>query len=254
MLLPENEDGLARAPVDWSTLLAGLAGRVSLEGEDEMRRLVGAVATAIVGFGLVATTASAAPTTTSVFHFKGRAGAAVLTDCPLSAPVGTHCRAVDVFAFEQRVNAGGERFDGPGLNVTLFDVVITDTDPFFEAVPIGEGFSDSATVSIARNLSRGSASAVDVELCESFDCPAGAPELLSIQVSWTGFGGTTRFNSHDQFANGFCSLNTHTKGTVRDADAIGLLDGVEVVEPAVEGFQATLQTDKFGSVERCSAP
>ena len=207
-----------------------------------------------MGLGVLATTASADPTNTSVFHFKGRAGAAVLTDCPLSAPVGTHCRAVNVFAFEQRVNADGERFDGPGLDVTLFDVVITATDPFFEAVPIGEGFSDSATVSLAPNLSQGSAAAVDVDLCESFDCPAGAPESLSIQVAWAGFGPTTEFKSHDKFADAFCSVNSHTKGTVRDADAVGLLDGVEVVEPAIEDFQATLQTDKFGEVQRCPSP
>jgi hypothetical protein len=105
-----------------------------------------------------------------------------------------------------------------------------------------------------RRLSRGSAAAVDVDLCESFDCPAGAPESLSIQVSWAGFGPRTRFKSHDKFADAFCSVNTHTKGTVRDADAVGLLDGVEVVEPGIEGFQATLQTDKFGSVERCCLP
>jgi hypothetical protein len=219
-----------------------------------VRQPLRAAAVAAIGVAVMATTASAAPSSTSTFHFKGRAGAAVLTDCSSSAPVGTHCRAVDVFAFEQRVNADGERSGGPGLNVTLFDVMITDTAPFFVATPIGAGFSDSATVSMTNNLSRGSAAAADVPLCEIFECDPGAPHSLSIQVEWTGFGPTSTVKSHDKVNDSFCSSNSHTTGTMRNADAIGVLDGVAVVVPTNVGFQATLQTDKFGTVDRCTAP
>jgi hypothetical protein len=45
---------------------------------------------------------------------------------------------------------------------------------------------------------------------------------------------------------------SHSAGSIRDADATGTVDGVTFVEPNIPGFQATLQTDSFGTVERCT--
>ncbi len=87
-----------------------------------------------------------------MFRFSGRAGSAVLTDCPVGAPVGTICRAVSVFAAEERINNDGDRMSGPCVNVSLFEVVITDTEPFFEAVEIGFGITDDADVNISPAL------------------------------------------------------------------------------------------------------
>jgi hypothetical protein len=218
-----------------------------------VRRFLGVFAAATAAFGIVGTTVEAAPRTVSVFHFRGRAGSAVLTDCPTGAPAGTHCRAIDVFAFEQRVNEDGQRMRGPGLNVTLFDVELLAADPFFIATPVGAGFTDAATVRIASTLARGSAAAVDVALCETFDCAPGAATTLSLDVSWDGVGPTSRFRSHEQSTDPFCTTTSHSSGSFRAAEATGHLDGVEVVEPPADlGFQSSLQTDSFGSVSRCT--
>lgn len=219
-----------------------------------MNRHLAVLAAATVGVSLLATTASAAPGDTAVFRFSGRAGSAVLTDCPVGAPVGTTCRAVSVFAGEERINNDGERMSGPFVAVSLFEVVITDTEPFFEAVEIGFGATDDADVNISPALARGSASADDVALCEEFDCPPGAPQTLSIEVDWDAFGPRQTFRSRQTITDPFCATKELSRGAIRDADATGLLDGDPVVEPEAPGFQATLQSDKFGSIQRCSAP
>ena len=127
-----------------------------------MRRIVvaGAVLAAV---GLSPGGAGAAPEDPFVFHFKGRAAlSTVLTDCPPApAPVGTECRAVSVFAAEQRVKEDGQPVGGAFVSTTLFDVTITGGNPPFVAVPIGDGFTEDASVQIT-GLTRGAASAVDV--------------------------------------------------------------------------------------------
>jgi hypothetical protein len=50
----------------------------------------------------------------------------------------------------------------------------------------------------------------------------------------------------------FCSINWHSKGSFRTATAVGVLDGVPVRQTVLPQFGATLQTDRFGTVERCS--
>jgi hypothetical protein len=216
-----------------------------------MRRIVMLMCVAAAALGLSSVPAGAAPDTTAVFHFKGRAGSALLTDCSLSAPVGTHCRAVSVFAFEQRVNADGDKTaTGPGVNVDLFDVTITDVEPFYVAEEIGFGFSDTGTVKINGNLSRGTASAVDVPLCD-FGCAPGSPASISVSVEWSGFGPTSKFRSHFQANDPTCFFNDRATGSFRSANATGSVDGVTFVDPHLPGFEATLQADGSGSVSRC---
>jgi hypothetical protein len=159
-----------------------------------------------------------------------------------------------VSAFEQRVNDDGVRVGGSGLNVTLYDVTITPDPPFFSAVVVGAGFSDDATVQIARNLSKGTAAANDVplELCD-FPDPSGPPVCapagsVSVGVQWEGFGAKSKFRFHDMFANPFGFTNSRSSGTFRSADASGTLDGSPVEDTAL--FPSSLQTDKFGSVDR----
>ncbi|MGI9031559.1 MAG: hypothetical protein ACR2HP_16510 [Ilumatobacteraceae bacterium] len=91
-------------------------------------------------------------------------------------------------------------------------------------------------------------------MCEKFDCRPGAPQTLWIEVDWDAFGPRQTFRSRQKFTDPFCTTKGLSRGAIRDADATGVLDGVPVVEPAVPGFQATLQSDKFGSIQRCSAP
>src|SRR5690242_5800834 len=113
----------------------------SLPVSRKSRAAVFAVAIAMAApvFG-TAVPAGAAPNSATTFQFKGRAGSTILTDCSLDAPLGTHCRAVNVFAFEQSLNSGGDKSgSGPGMDVSLFDVTITAVAPFFDAVEIGSG-------------------------------------------------------------------------------------------------------------------
>src|SRR5262245_38003670 len=131
-----------------------------------MRRVL-VVSLLLAAVGLTPpTVANAGPDDTVNFHFAGRAGSAVLTDCPAPPlPVGFECRAVSIFAAERRINDDGERTGGPFVSVTLFDVIITGGDPPFVAIPIGDGFTEDASVQIT-GLAKGTASAVDVPLCE----------------------------------------------------------------------------------------
>lgn len=220
-----------------------------------MRRIVMSFCAVIAVLGLSSVTAGAAPDTTAVFHFKGRAGSVVLTDCPVGAPAGTHCRAVNIFAFEQRVNDDGDKSpSGPGFDAELYDVTLLDVDPFFEAVLIGQGHSADATVKINGNLSSGVASVADVPLCDSFACAPGDPTSISITVQWSGFGPTSAFREHDQSHDPICSFNERTTGTQRAANAVGTVDGETWVVPSLPGFQPTLQSDGFGSVSRGPCP
>jgi hypothetical protein len=158
---------------------------------------------------------------------------------------------VSVFAFEQRVNEDGEQLGGPGFNVSLFDVTITGGDPPFTVEEIGFGFTEDATVKINGSLSKGEASATDVPLCEFFDCEPGAPESISVSVQWSGFGPTDKFSQHDKFKDEFCFFNSRSSGALRSADAVGQVDGETWVVPQLPGFQPTLQSDGFGTIDRC---
>ncbi len=214
--------------------------------------LLGIVVAAVVPPG----PAAASPDNTFNFHFKGPAGSAVLTDCGRGEPVGTRCRAVNVFAFEQQVNNDGDRSNsGPGLSVTLFDVEIVDAIPPFIVTPIGGGFTTDATVAINTNLRSGRASAASVPLCDAFPCAPGAVEAVSISIEWVGQGPTNDFKSHDMHPGPFCIENSHTTGSIRSADATAVVNGVVFVEPAAEfGFDSTLENNKFITVVRCPAP
>jgi hypothetical protein len=217
-----------------------------------MRRIVMVMCAVVAVLGLSPVSAGAAPDSTAIFHFKGRAGSVVLTDCPVSGPAGTHCRAVNVFAFEQRVNDDGDKSpSGPGFDAELYDVTLLDAAPFFEAVLIGQGHSDTPTVKINGNLSSGVASVRDVPLCDAFACAPGDPTSISITVQWSGFGPTDAFREHDRNNDPICFFNERTTGTVRSANAVGTVDGVTWVVPSLPGFQPTLQSDGFGSISRC---
>ena len=155
--------------------------------EGLLRRMVVA-GLLLAAIGLAPLVAKAGPDDTVNFHFAGRAGSAVLTDCPPPpSPIGTACRAVSIFAAEQRVNDDGVRSGGPFVAVTMFDVIITEGDPGFVAIPIGDGFTEDASVQIT-GLAKGTASAVDVPLCDFFSCAPGDPQSVSVSVDWRGFG------------------------------------------------------------------
>ena len=217
-----------------------------------MRRSI-VVLLAFTALGLMPSTAGAAPNSTNVFHFKGRAGSAILTDCPAGAPVGTTCRAVSVFAFEQRVNDNGDKSStGPGFSATLYDVTITATDPFFDAVVIGDGFTTSASVKINGSLAKGQASAANIPLCDFFACAPGDPTSIAVTVQWSGFGPTSTSKFHEVSKDPFCFVNFHVGGSVRSANATGTVDGATFVQTDISGFGSTLQSDSSGSVQRCN--
>ena len=114
-----------------------------------MRRVVGSMAFAAAALLPTAGPVSADPADTFVLRFTGRAGSALLTDCPATPVDGVQCRAVSVFAVEERVNIDGEHIGGPRVNVTLYDVTTLAEAPYFEAVAVGAGFTDSADARIA---------------------------------------------------------------------------------------------------------
>jgi hypothetical protein len=217
-----------------------------------MRRSI--VVFALFGaLALAPMSAGAAPGSTFVLHYKGRAGSAILTDCPVGAPVGTTCRAVNVFAFEQRVNSQGDKGgSGPGVQVELYNVTITAADPFFDAVLIGAGFTQAGTVKINGSLSKGEVSAANVPLCDDFIiCAPGDPTSLSVSVQWSGFGPTSTFKTHDKFKDPFCFLNARNGGSFRFATATGTVNGATFVETNIAGFESSLQSNSFGTVEHC---
>ena len=215
-----------------------------------MRRLVVA-GLLLAAIGLTPSVASASPDDTVNFHFTGRAGSAVLTDCPPPpSPIGTECRAVSVFAAEQRVNDDGVRAGGPFVAVTLFDVIITGGAPGFVAIPIGDGFTEEASVQIT-GMAKGTASAVDVPLCETFSCAPGDPRSLSVRVDWRGFGPVSESVFHDR-RDGECFFYFHHTGRVRSADAVGTVDGATWTVPLAAGFIPTLEANTDGSVQRCT--
>jgi hypothetical protein len=215
-----------------------------------MRRFVG-VWVLLAVLGVAPTSAAADPGSTNVFRFKGQSAQATLTDCPAGAPAGFECRAVVVFASEQRGGQAGEQSGGAALNVSLYDITILDAAPFFLAELIGSGSTADATVRINGSLSNATATA-DVALCSFAPCAPGAPESISVTVDWTGFGPTQTFKSRDTFSDPFCFINTRFSGSVRSATATGTVDGVPFVAPNLPGFGATLRSDSSGTVARCS--
>ncbi len=102
------------------------------------------------------------------------------------------------------------------------------------------------------SLAKGEASAANVPLCDVDPCAAGDPTSISVSVKWSGFGPTSKFKSHDVFKDPFCFFNTHNAGTFRFANATGTVDGATFVQTIIEDFAPTLQSNSFGSVERCN--
>jgi hypothetical protein len=200
--------------------------------------------------GMSPGSASASPDATTVFHFKGSGGHSLLNDCPPAAPVGTHCRALNVHAAEERLNDNGELSGGPWLRVLLFDVTFIAEEPGYLAELVGVGVADVATVEI-NGFAGGSASATDVALCEEFECAPGAQDSISVDVEWTGFGPVDGYVEHDMGFDGFCWNNIHYTGPTRFATSHGTVDGVAWHQ--TPGFTPTLDSEEFGSVQRCTS-
>jgi len=203
------------------------------------------VVVAVSGIATAAPPVAAAPESTFVSHFSGRAGSAILTDC-VGVPAGETCRAVDVFAFEQRVNEDGEHFGGPGMDITLRRGDRLHESLEFVPTVVGFGFTEEATVDIARNLSGGSASAADVELF-----PSGS---VSVNVQWEGTGPISRVRSHGMFSNPEFFVNERSSNSSRLADASGTLDGSPVDDVSLfpSGLQTTRSAPCSGSRPRRS--
>ena len=226
-------------------------GRARINKRGHMMRTIPAIGVLLGALGLSPGSASASPDATTIFHFTGRAGGTVLTDCLLTDPVGTHCRAVSIFAAEERVKDNGELFGGPFLNVFLFDVTIVADEPFFVAEEVGFGFADDANVHI-NGFAGATASAANVALCEQFECAPGAQESISVDVEWSGFGPIERSVQHDKFSDGICWNNLHGTDSTRLATSAGTVDGIAWHQTLIPDLAPTLQSDGFGAVERCT--
>jgi hypothetical protein len=207
-----------------------------------------AVAALAVPASIASAGAAGAAGPTDVIHFRGRAGSAILTDCPPSPPLGTECRAVDVFAAEERLQENTTMTARPVVAVILYDVVIDGAPPFgFTATAVGQGESEDVDVSIARNLSSGRASAEDVEIAHCDETGCSVVTTVDVTAEWTATGPRVQSSFHAGQRNPFFFENFHATDDARPAEASGTLDGDPVVDTTLfpsELFAST-RTDVF---------
>ena len=221
-------------------------------GRAVRRSVAGLVLTTAV-VGISADRASAADDEVVFeFRFTDRTGSGVLTDCVPGSPAGTHCTAVNVFAFEQRIDDFGGRSEQSGMSISLFDVVLTGQAPGFVATQTGAGLAPDAEVKISGGLGHGEASAFDVALCESFACPPGAPQSVSVTIEWTAIGEKSVTKFRDRTFDGVCEIDNRFVAKSTLQSIVGTIDGRAVTQARPDLFPAFLQRTKQGFVQSCS--
>jgi hypothetical protein len=216
-----------------------------------------ALATASTAIGVGSTPAGAEPP--FVFHFKGRAAQATLTDCTTESDT---CVAFDVFAAQERFQSRGNKETRPFLDVFIYEVVIDGSEPDgFTATLVAIGVAEAPEVSIAKNLSAASASAEDVALmpCEAVEedivCGPATGETISVEVEWTATGKRETSTFHGKFDDGSVSSNFHAVDAFRLATASGEVTGGPSHDSLQETplFPPSIFSTNQGSVERGAA-
>jgi hypothetical protein len=217
-----------------------------------------ALTTASTAIGVSSTPAGAEPP--FVFHFKGRAAQATLTDC--TTELGTECVAFDVFAAQERFQRRGDKETRPFLDVFIYEVVIDGSEPDgFTATLVAIGVAEAPEVSIAKNLSTASASAEDVALmpCEAVEedifCDPATGETISVEVEWTATGKRETSTFHGKFDEGSVSSNFHAVDAFRLATASGEVTGGPLHDSLQETplFPPSIFSTNQGAVERGAA-
>jgi hypothetical protein len=217
-----------------------------------------ALATASTTIGVTSTPVGAEPS--FVFHFKGRAAQATLTDCTTESDT---CVAFDIFAAQERFQSRGDKVTRPFLDVFIYDVVIDGSEPDgFTATLVAIGVAEAPEVSVAKNLSAASASVEDVALspCEvveevvvcDTETTVGA---ISIEVEWTATGKRETSAFHAKFDDGSVSSNFHAVDAFRLATASGEVTGDVPHEALSETplFPPSIFSTNQGTVERGAA-
>jgi len=173
---------------------------------------------------------AAADSRTLVFQvrFAGSVADASWTTCP-SPVIGQVCTDTVVMAFDatttERIGPGPKiRHRGPVLDTMTFVYRVVGGE--FGTVPVAEWFgrTEDAAVSTTPPLTRATAAgAVPVSVCSVFEPDRGiaCPEVIVVDLVWTGSGPLVRTSDHTVFHGGVRTENTWTRGWARSATVTG---------------------------------
>jgi hypothetical protein len=196
-----------------------------------MRRLGIAVVVWLFSVGALVEPADAAvgsPTFVFQVRFAGLVANASWTTCP-SPVIGDVCTDTLVMAFDATTTEkiGPEpkiRHRGPVLNTMTFVYRVVGGE--FGTVPVAEWFgrTEDAAVSGTPRLTRATAAGtVPISVCSVFEPGTGiaCPEVMVVDLVWTGTGPLVRTSDHTVFHGGVRTENTWTRGWERSATVNG---------------------------------
>jgi hypothetical protein len=179
------------------------------------------------------------------FRFSGKSADGLWTTCPTFPEPGVICTDTFIFAGERVFDDGGVPFEEATLFIDQFTYMFDDMGNFvFISERLGSG---EATIAIDKRLLSATAIAtVDTMLClpdasgEVF-CEEGDP--VAVEANWTGAGDLTKVNGHfHQVSQGF-KVNSHMKGTFREAGAVATVDGSDIGAALFARMSSTRQGD-----------
>jgi hypothetical protein len=180
------------------------------------------------------------------FHYAGTGASAGWTTCP-SGPVPTEvCTETYISVAEEAYREDGTRFPSKTLSLYEYRYTVDDQGNWI-FVSDTSGMGD-ASLTIAKKLNGASASAtVPLTICTAdaewnYTCVDGGQATVS--VSWTGLGDLEKSHgNYHQSSTGF-TLNSHWKGTSRNAAASGQVNGVDLGT----ALYGTLSESKSGDI------
>jgi len=181
----------------------------------------------------------------SHFHYAGQGASAGWTDCPSGPALNEVCTDTYISAAEEMYREDGTRF--PSKTLSLYEYRYTADDQgnwVFVSETSGYG---PASLTVAKKLASASASAtVPLTICTAdeewtYTCVDGGTATVS--ASWAAAGDLERSHgNYHNFGFGFV-LNSHWKGSNRNATATGLVDGADLGPSLYAGLNESKSGD-----------
>jgi hypothetical protein len=189
----------------------------------------------MLSVGVLVTPASAA--SRSVFKARGKELSAVVTTCPVHAPVGTHCVVWLVFASQFRMQQNGAVDRQGALNADKFEITITPSG--FDATHVAVGAGTPTTLRIADDLSTGSATGtLDVQCDPQATGCVASTAAISLQLTANAPASFFRSKSVSELDG--CRTLERSNFRQRTADGSAVIGGVSHTSSADGPFPSTI--------------
>ena len=194
-------------------------------------KMIVVLALLVVMLGAGTTSAGGGPTPgKSHFHYAGKGASAEWSSCFYEPVPNEVCTNTYISVAEEMYREDGTRFPNKALSLYEYRYTVDEQGNWiFVSETSGVG---DASLTIDKKLARASASAtVPLTICTAdaewnYTCVDGGQ--ATVNASWIGVGDLEKSHGNYHSSSTGFTLNSHWKGTYRNATASGQVNGVDL--------------------------